>query len=230
MSTLQAEEQIEARELIDRFREAQRARAAARRATSLLILGAVAVYGTLIWATFLDFRNNRLPQLSQALAREAAARAPGLAGEARGMLNRLHPHYVDSLREVMERDWGKLRYEALAQADELDAYAQDRWPRMQEGIARLAATAENVSREELSRVLPMEQARQLGLAYGEALHRHYDRLLSDVSFDHTVLALEIGENLESLIATEPDIEPRADCREAVGILLELAGVELQESL
>ena len=44
---------------------------------------------------------------------------------------------------------------------------------------------------------------------------------------HIEVAQEIGVKLEKIVATVPDIQPPVDMKETLGILLELAGVELQ---
>ncbi|NQT94721.1 MAG: hypothetical protein HQ559_18335 [Lentisphaerae bacterium] len=146
------------------------------------------------------------------------------------MLNRLYPVYVESFQDVMERDWDKIRDEALRQTEQLDAYAKERWPLIQDEIAALAISAESSCREEFSPYLSDAEARNVCMAYGEALENKSEEILLERFSDHFEVAGNIGMNLELLLKTEPDIQTAPDMTEILGVMLELAGIELQKGL
>jgi len=208
-------------------RRIEEQRTVVRRSISLLIVGVIAIGVCAIWATVTDFRYHRLTEFTAALNAEAARISPSLVRDARGMVNRLYPHYVTCFAEMFERDWDKMRTEAHTQIEMLDAYAQSKWPEIEKALLDVVLTSQDVLQEELHKVLPAAEARQIKLAYGEALEAKRDEIMSGRYRPHIEVAREIGVKLEQIVATEPDIQPPVDMKETLGILLELAGVELQ---
>ncbi|MBN1675858.1 MAG: hypothetical protein JXR37_32745 [Kiritimatiellae bacterium] len=208
----------------------QRKRHFARRCITLLLLGVVAVHVGLLWATVKDFRHNRIPDFAAAMSAEAANISPRFVADLQSMLNRLNPHYMRTFENMFVRDWPKMKETALREMRQLDVYARQRWPQIEAGINDLVVTSEEVAREELAKFATPEDVKTISVAYGKALHEKYEVILTSTLKDHAAVAEDIGENLEKMIETEPDIQPPVEMQEAVGILLELAGLELQQGL
>lgn len=212
--------------LIERLRRAEGKRAEARRSTTLLIIGIVAVFVSLLYTTIIAFPN-RLPEFTAALNREFGEIAPEAGEQVRNMMNRLYPHYVDTFQRVFERDMDKLQAEAMDHMDQLDSHAQQRWPLIEQGIAELATSTETCLRDELAAFLPQEEAHRLCMAYSEALMVESDTFFKRRFEKHAIIAEDIGVTLAEIAQTEPDIQGPQDMRETLGTMLELAGIELQ---
>jgi len=225
-----ADQQIDRaqQELVERLRAAQQKRAAAARSITLMLLGTVVVYVFLIWNSVLDFRRHRLPEFTAALNEEASHLAPKVADEMQGMMNRLYPRYVDAFQTMFERDMDKMQAECIAQMELLEAHARERWPDVQEELGSFVFSVEETCKAELGRYVAGGDAEAVCVSAGKALHEQYEQLLAQRLRDHVAVAREIGENLEKMLAAEPDISHPIAMTDALGVTLELAGLELQQ--
>lgn len=216
-------------EWISRLRAAQSRRNTAKRSITLLVIGVFVLFAALLWGAVNDFQA-RQPEFAAAIAEEAAMLSPRFAQDTQDMLNRLYPVYVESFQDVMERDWDKIQAEAVRQTGLLDAYAKEKWPLIQDEIAALAISAESSCREEFSSYLSDEEARAVCMSYGAALEKKSEEILQERFSEHFEVAASIGGNLELLLKTEPDIQEAPETPVLLGIMLELAGIELQKGL
>ena len=216
--------------LVATCRESEKARAFARRCVTLIILGVIIVHAGILFATVKDFQSNRVPEFWGAVSVEAANMSPQLVLDVRDMANRLYPHYVLVFQKMFERDLPTIQAKAEEEFGLLDAYGKERWPDIEQGIVDLMLTSEEVVRKELEKYVTPEEARDIAAQYAAAAGTKFEDILSNALSGHSEVAREIGENLEKMIETEPDIEQPVDMAEALGILLELAGTEMQKGL
>lgn len=218
-------------ELIAAYHAAEKGRGRARRVVSLLVLGVILAYVAVIIATINDFRTRRMPEFAAALGNEAASLMPGLTRDLQGMMNRLYPHYVNTFQQMFERDWPEIEKAGRAELATLDQYAQSKWPKLEQGVNDLLTTTEEVTREELNQFLTPEETEQILNAYGEALDKQVKHLMERRMKDHASAAESIGKTLADMACTEPDLANRQiPLHEASGMLMELAGIEMQKGL
>ena len=223
-------EGADAQELIAAWRRAEKSRAVARRSVTLVVLGVIAVYGCLIWTVIQDFRTRRLPEFTAALSMEAGNLAPGLVADSRAIVNRVYPVYVQAFQNMFERDMDKMKDLVSSEMSTLNAYAQSKWPDIERETMNVVIASEEVVLEELGRFMTPAEAKRTTEAYSAALGTKYEALLSTTLKEHANIASEIGENLDRIAATEPDIQKPVSMNCAVGMLLERAGTGLQTSL
>jgi len=214
--------------LVTRCRQSEHDRALARRCITLLILGVIAVGICLAWTAITDFRDRRLPEFTAAMGVELASISPDFISDVRDMVDRLYPYYSLAFQRMFERDWDKMRDAALGEMKQLDAHAQKRWPEMENGILDFILTTEEVLREELGKFVTPADLEKITAAYGAALQAEYSEIFSSTLQSHVKVTEHIGSNLQEMIHTEPDITKPIETQEVLGILLELAGTELQK--
>lgn len=217
-------------ELMAAWRDSDRSRAFAHRCVTLIIIGVVAVHIGFMWVAVHDFYRLKTPEFAAEVSVQMAEISPMFVDELRGMVNRLYPRYVSVFEQMFERDYVVLRDTAKAEMRLLDEYAQKRWPDIENGIHDIVITAEEVALEEMGRFVTAPEAEEISAAYGAALQKKYDDVLTVRLRQHVALCEEIGANLEKLSATEPDIQPPIKLRSALGMMLELMGIELQLGL
>lgn len=222
--------EVNSQELIAAYRQTGKNRALARRCITLLILGVILVHIGLLWAIIRDFRYNRMPEFVAAMSTEMANISPKFIDDVRDMVNRLYPHYVSVFQKMFERDWPKIKEITLEEMRLLDAHAQKSFPEIEKGIVEVVLTSEETLQEELNKFVSPAEVEETAVAYGKALQKKYDTFLSITFREHVNVSKEIGGNLEKIIAMEPDITQPVDMQEALGILLELVGTELQKGL
>lgn len=215
-------------ELMETYHQTEKNHARARRCITLLILGVIAVHICLLWTAYKDFSHNRVPEFTAALGEEVANLSPQIVSDVRDMVNRLYPHYTSVFQQMFERDWPKMKDTAFEEMEKLDAYAQEKWPEIEKGIVDVVLTSEETLMEELSAFVTPAEAEAIAVDYIVALEDIYKDILSSTLQEHVNVAKEIGRNVEDMMATEPDIEQPVNMQEALGILLELAGSELQK--
>lgn len=220
----------EAKKLIATLRRLEKNRALARRCVSLLLLGVIAVNICLLWSAIMDFKNNRLPEFVSAMGTEMTYISPKFADDLTHMFNRLYPRYIAAFQKTFERDGPVIKEKADEEMRKLQDYAFKRLPNLEAGILDVRSASEHMVREEMSKFVTPEEAEQISEAYGKALQDKYNEILSTTLNEHVKVAEQIGDNLQEMIATEPDIKQPIEMQEALGILLELSGVELQKGL
>jgi len=217
-------------ELIDAWRKAERGRVVARRSVVLLIIVVIAVHVWLLCGVFTDFRDNKIPEFTEEITSEGARICSQLAPDLTDMANRLYPYCVSAFQKRMEKDWPVVRSLALSEMDKLSDHADKRWPDIEDGIVDVLSVSESAIEEELAAILGPEEAGKVASAYDEALKEEYPVVFSGALKEHIALAEGIGTKLERMLDAEPDIQPEIDMQEALGVMLELIGTELQKGI
>jgi hypothetical protein len=228
MSVKQDLDSMSAQELIAAYQLSEKRRAQARRSVTLVILGVIAIYVSLLWGTIRDFKVNHMSEFTAALGVEAVGLAPQVTADMRAMVNRLYPHYVSTFQMMFERDWPKIQAQGLKEMNALDEHARSRWPQIETEINNLVLTSEDVARDELGKFVSEADVQTIAIAYGEAIKGKVDVVLTTTLKDHVNVSKQIGENLEKMCATEPDIVKPIDMKTTLGMMLEVAGIEIQK--
>jgi hypothetical protein len=214
-------------ELINAYHLSVKNRAVARRCTTLLTLGVVFVFVGLLWAEFNDFRYRKMPDFCTALSNEAADMTQGLSKDLMAVVNRVYPYYLTVFDQMFQRDLPTFDTELKNQLSQLDTFAQGEWPLIEKEITELILTTEEVSTEALAKFLSPDDARALSDKYaavvGEQLTTYFDTRLHQ----HVAVAKNIGAQLDQISTMEPDMQRPVELTEALGLLLELSGIELQ---
>lgn len=214
-------------ELIHAYHLSLKSRAVARRCTSLLVLGVVFVFIGLLWAEFNDFRYRQMPAFCTALSNEAANMTPGLSKDLMQVVNRVYPYYQNVFEQMFQRDLPTFESELHEQLDQLDAFAQGEWPQIEAGVNDLIITTEEVSTEALTKILSPEDARAVSDSYAEAIGAKLTDYFDTRLQKHVAVARNIGSQLDQISTMEPDMKRPIELNEALGLLLELSGIELQ---
>lgn len=214
-------------ELIRAYRESVRSRAVSRRASTLLVMGVIFVFLGLLWAEFNDFRYRKMPEFMSALTTQASEMAPILSKDLMDLANRVYPYYTDVFYQMFQRDMPAFQKELDEQYKQLETFAQGEWPAIEQGIADLIITTEETSLAELNRIISPDDAVAVSHAYagviGEKLTDYFNTRLHK----HVEVAKNIGSQLDQITHLEPDMNRPIELTEALGILLELSGIELQ---
>ncbi len=220
-------------QLIQAYQNSLRQRSIARRCISLAILAAIVTYAVLIWNTFLDFKNNNLPEFGRALSSELTNIAPQMTSNIRGMVSRLYPQYESVFKHKAAETWPRMELEIHSQLNQLEDFATGQWPNIQQGILQIAQIQEGVVMGELKGVLAPEDVEKIGQAYGDALKKKYDEILSLSLGAYTDKILKnansIGTTLSQMADKEKDAPKPTDMMQIVGMMLELAGLQLQQA-
>lgn len=216
--------------LVTAYEQSKRARSQARRSITLLILGVVIVYISLMWRAIVNFEAHRMPEFGAALSVEAGQLAPRVTRDLKVMAERLYPLYVDAFQKMFERDWPRMKEQGLKEMGLLQSHAYSRWPKIQSALMDVVTTAEVSTRKELAAIVDERDLEKISVAYGEALNSQLESLLKTTLKEHVEVAEKIGDNLIKITATEPDIKPPIDLRYNLGMMLELIGTEMQSAV
>ncbi len=217
-------------ELMAAYKRSEKQRAVTRRIVTLLLLAVIGTFIWQMWRTIRDFTDNRLPDFAAALGQEAVFLAPGATDKLRETANRIYPVYVAAFQRMIERDTPKLRAQATVEMGKLDAYAQQRWPALQENILDTLSSTTNIIADKLNTMIPAQDVDRVILAYGEAIHGQYGKTIVDPFQEHVELVEDIGRLLHELPSKEPDIAPPVKLQPALGMMLNLIGSELQKNI
>lgn len=214
---------------MNEYRDAVKRNSTARLVITLLLLAVILVNVGLMWGAFNGLKANRV-KFADALACEVRGLAPGVAEQVRNMLDRLTPVYMEALQTRYEIEKPALDREVNEQLARLDGYVQSRWPEIQHRIGEMALVQESIIRGFLTDVVEPDEAQRISEVYGEALVGKFNRMMTNDMHEHVAVAHDIGRNLNTMIETAPPAQKPVELGEIVGVALELAGVQLQQSL
>lgn len=221
-------------ELIKSFEEAAQKRAVARRTISVLLLGAIFTFLLSLWNSGTTFVYEGIPQLSRHMEKQAAPIAEKYATKAGKMLNDLAPLYVTEIGGMLERELPYFERELRAQFAHLDSYAEKRWPDFEKALDQLVSEQQQVMFEVLSKsvgdrvqVTDLEEVADL---YAVALENRLTNLVNTSMKEHIAVANEIGQNVYDIVDADYEVQTHIDPQEAVGLLFEMIGLQMQESL
>ena len=220
----------ESQELIAQYREAVRAGVKSRRLITLLLLFVLVLNGALVKGSYEDFRAHGWSDFSSALAKEMANVDPALSRQAAGMFDRLMTVYGAELLDAFDRQKPALVEETQAELDRLETYAQARWPQIEQSLADIVIAQEGILYANLSAIASEEELETISLLYGEALLARLNGMMEGELEAHAEVAESIGSNLSRILEANPNGEAPVDSREIVAVVLELAGLNLQQSL
>ncbi len=221
-------------QLIAAYRETIRQRTVARTCVSLAVLGVVVIYVFMIWNTVMQFKNERLPDFARALGVQFASLTPKMTAQVGGMVERLYPEIQAAVHQKASQNWPAIEGELHNQMLLLAKFAESRWPLIQQGIVQLIQLQRAAVHKELKDILDEDDAESISEAYGAALQKKYEDIVAMTlgSYGDVLVknAKEIGNVLNAMADKESKVRNPKEMQEILGILLELAGVHLQQNL
>lgn len=212
---------------IRRFLDAQTRLNKTRLRISLFIMLIFAVYLTLIYKTFADFRDNRLPEFSAELSTEAAQFMPRVTNDVRAMTDRLVPFYINTFSAQFANDEEIFSAVIVEEFDQLESFSAQSWIKIEEALAQLVVEQEEAATAALSGILSSEDMAKVSAAYHKALTNKMEAVMSQHFEAQISLGEDIIENLHTLTQVEPDV-PIDDTQYIFGMLMELLGLEMQK--
>ncbi|MBN1673331.1 MAG: hypothetical protein JXR37_19960 [Kiritimatiellae bacterium] len=201
---------------------------ASRWAVRGLILGVVALFVVLFVCVISDFRRRKLPAFAAQLGNRMSLLSGKFSDDMSRMLQRVQPRYVAAFTRMFEEKGPEVKAQIEREMRKLDAFATQRRPQMREAVLALANAQAQVIRAEIEGIVGPAEAAQLEQACAAALTDRYEELVASTLSKHTEVAESIGASLDQMLETEPDIRKPVEPTRALGILLELAGLELQQ--
>jgi hypothetical protein len=195
-----------------------------------LLLAVIALNGVLVKASFDDFRTHGWPEFSETLGQELAYVEPELSSHAAGMFERLLPVYAFELESSLERNKPAIIEKSRQEVASLEAYANGRWPEIQQSLTDMVLSQESILQESLASVMTDEQAREVSHRYAQAMLDRLNRTMDAELRTHAELSESIGRHLAKLASDNPNGIEDVDSRRIVAVALELAGLNLQQSL
>lgn len=221
-----APEESTVEQLLASYFEAQKKRRTARYLMTLFLAIIVVFFILLGIQAVQNFQENEVDDFTVALLAEASDISPMVADELGKAADRAIPKiqdaFVQTFSENEERYVEVLSDNYIA----LHAYAQAKWPMIEEAIAALVIQQEDTARAALGRYVSPEKLTDLSQAYESALNKYIEGFFSEHFAADMVSAQDIVEKLHQLAETEPDMPP-ADSQYIMGMFFELLGLEMQ---
>lgn len=147
------------------------------------------------------------------------------------MFNRLYPVYTKAFHDMAVSKLPKMKSAMLAELEGLEAYGRKREPEIRKELDKIAAAREADFVENLEKLVgrkvTLAEQRRIATLYKNALAERASETWPRVLLRHQEVIPEIERSLERLIRTEPELDRDIQPREAIGILLEFLGVEIQ---
>lgn len=216
-------------DLIREFRESSQKLKSISRYLTLGIVGVILIFLVLILSSFRNFAKHGVPQLVGALEGHASPLVQKYAPSISSAINNALPAFANSFHKTLEGDLPKIEEQMSAEAERLEKYLEGKWPEYEQQIQKLILEQEDVLRKEFSGTLSEDKVEDLALAYGHALSQKYHKILHKDMNQHVDTADKIAQNLQKIGDQEKTEDP-VNLQEALGLFLELAGLEMQSGI
>lgn len=216
-------------ELIEEFRNSSQKLKSTSRFITLGIVGIILVFLILIFSTFRTFANQGVPQLVSSLQLQAAPLAQKYSPKITSAIQDAIPAFANAFHKTLEKDLPNIERQMSEEASRLENYLENKWPLYEQEIQKMILEQEETIVKEFSDVLTEEAAENLAFAYGDALNNRYQKLMHDDLKEHIDVADSIAQNLQK-IAEQENVEKPINLQEALGLFLELAGIEIQSGI
>lgn len=218
-------------ELLDDFETARTSATEARRTvvlSALVVLTAFPIYAAIV---FNDFISTRLETFYSQLALHTSQIVSIHSPRLSKMVDNVYPHYLDEFQKMSEKEFPRLIRGVEKQIGKLQNYADAKKPLVEARLEKLvmARLEQAITRLEKAsgKQLTAEEAARITDIYKERLRAQSDKLFVKAFVDHKHIVDKLEKSLHRLEQSEPDLAREVAPEEAVGILLEFAGVELQ---
>lgn len=229
-----ADEKRSDQDLIERLNNSRKRLGRARATVSFAIVVAATVNVLMIVFATRSFVLEQTPEVAAEVAKRIMPVAAKHTPTIRAMIDRLTPVYAKAFNEAMQSERPRMEAEFRKTYLAIEAHAGRRQPEVQKHIDALVLARQQdligglekvlgrkVSKEELDRVANM---------YIKAFEKKTDELWLASFIEHRNIIEELESNLARLARTEPDLNRQVDIQEAVGIMLEMTGIEMQQEM
>ncbi len=135
--------------------------------------------------------------------------------------------YRLAISRQIEKDLPKLEVVTHEELTKLNQYTQARWKDFEYELKNMSADHEKIMKEELAKILTEEQANELFLAYGLEVEGRMQTFLKSAFGEHLRVGEQIASNIHRITELEPELSHPVDVHHAIGLILELAGLEFQ---
>lgn len=214
--------------LINGYESATRKLRRARLCLSLAVLTAIVTFAYAGWRAVKSFADVGAAKVSELVLHDVSRDSPRYGKELKASAELLLPIYEKTFREQFQKDAPLLRKSFERELKLLEAHATNQWPEFEREL-KLTVEAQNTAVvSAFERVVGREQAKTIANNYAEAISVMLHDLGENELRRHVAAGQSIGHNLQLVLESEPDLPKPIDAHEAVGLVLELAGLELQK--
>jgi len=220
-------QQIDADKLITAYKESIQKSSRARRTVAILHIATYLIFLFAIYQSFRTFTEYRLPELWQTVGIELSSDSDQYARQLLFAAHKVSPAYWTSFKRQFTKDWPKYEGDVKQELETLTKYVGKRWPRFESALKEMALAQHKIIQKELGISLGPERAHKIAMAYRKAVKERFRALLATWIKQHIEVGSQLESNFRILLSTEPDIPRPIAQREALGLFLELIGLELQ---
>jgi hypothetical protein len=213
--------------LIENYEVACKKLKRARMSVSGLILSLILGFALISICTVKDFAKNDIAQVASLVVQNFSNDSANYSALLSGAVNRILPVYQKALSSQIEKDTPLVQAAVQRETELFYKHVENKWPEFDREINELAKAQQMEIQTALAKVVGQDQAEKIKNNYGEAISAMVEDLANQELKTHAAAGRGIGQNLYLLLETESDLPKPVDLNEAVGLLLELAGVELQ---
>jgi hypothetical protein len=179
---------------------------------------------------FYEFETNKVTaSLTNHLGNILPRRWP----ELKKIVDKVIPLYADEFQKIATRDFTTLETELNQQLTTVIKYASYRWPTISEKINQLGKTQERHIINKLHKMVNLhlteEEIDRIAENYRNELKARTYYHLNQSYREHAKIIKQIELHLQNMAKKEPDLINTVSPKNATGILLHLAGLELQSN-
>lgn len=212
--------------LIEAYTKAQKDRRTARYLMTVLVAIIVLVFIFLGVGKVKHFQEEELDEFTLALAEEAADLSPMVMEHLNDSTNRALPKIEDAFVSTFV-DNSETYVEVLSDNYlDLQSYAQQQWPAIEEALAEMVVAQEDTARTTLAKYVSDDKLVNLSESYQGAMENYLESFFEENFAGDMATAQNVVDKLHRIAETESDMPP-ADSQYIMGMFLELLGIEMQ---
>ena len=200
----------------------------ARKTITVSLVSVILLSIVCLYSSTSHFVSSRMPEVAVELQKSVAPVAAKNISELHNVVDYLYPIYTKEFQTMLETSFPEMKQTLFNELKLLEGYAQGRVKEIEESVSVMAFNQQVLIHEKLVELVGEDEADRVSELYKSAVRERLQTFLLDHLVEHQDVVDSIRKNLDKLARTEPDILPPIELQEAIGMFLELAGIQLQE--
>lgn len=221
----------EVQELISAYEQSKKKAAVASRSVGALVLTVLTANAIFAIFATIGFFNYRIPEFTMAFAGGMTPVAHKYWPEIKDAFDRLVPVYITAFEKSAQRRLPDLKKRMQAELDGLEAYGAQQRPEIKNRFDSMTSARQqdfvDGFQQAVGHPVSLEDLQSLTDMYRQALSSKADQIWLRNYLDYKDAAKHFETSLTELSQAEPDLNREVSAQEAIGILVQFLGIELQ---
>lgn len=213
-------------ELITEYKKSISDKNKAKLTIALGSISVIAFFSLIAINSAKSFASKAAPEISKEVSHLVLANSDRYVAEIQKSGVRILPAYSKNLELSLKQEWPNIEKEVSKEMEDLNAFAQEKYPKLREELFKIALSQEEVLERELNKILGEEKSEKIVNSYSLAALDAYKSFVKNNFSQHQKQGLKVFNSLSKLVEVEPDVSDNVSLNESIGLAMQTIGKEL----